>query len=102
MGRYEEANGYFKLAIEHESDDAIAHLCLGNAYLATGDQASAEETFNHIIDDHGGDLLTHAKWYLALSYLKQGKLERTRAVLWEISDSGTYGKEAKRLLKELD
>ncbi len=99
-GDYAMAVGLFEKAIV-ENDDPIVKLCLGNAYLATGRADRAEIMFNKILTEHE-DLVTQAKWYLSLAYLKQNKMERTRAVLWEISKSSTYGEKARKLLEELD
>jgi tetratricopeptide (TPR) repeat protein len=97
---YETASGLF-IALLKEKEDPIAHLCLGNSWLALDKPAEAEKVFTHILQNHG-DLVTPAKWYLALTFLKQGKIERTKATLWEISNSSTYGEKARELLKKLD
>jgi tetratricopeptide (TPR) repeat protein len=99
-GQYEIAANLFEQVLG-EKDDAIVHLCLSNAYLATGKTDQAEKVLQHVLHDHV-DLVTQAKWYLALTYLKQGNLERTRSVLWEISKSSTYGNKAKQLLNALE
>jgi len=97
---YEKAAALFAALIKQQ-DDAIAHLCLGSSWLALDKPEEAEKVFTHIIESHS-DLVTSAKWYLALTFLRQGKIERTKATLWEISDSSTYGKEAKDILSKLD
>jgi tetratricopeptide (TPR) repeat protein len=99
-GRYDEAITLFNQILQNV-DDPISHLCLGNAQLEAGQFAPAEKTFNHMLAEHS-DLVTQAKWYLALTYLKQAKMERAKATLWEISKSSTYGEKANKLLKELD
>lgn len=97
--------GEYRKAIElfedlATSNDPIIHLCLGNAYLAVNEAAEAERVFLHMTKEHE-DLITQAKWYLALSYLKQNKLERTKATLWQISKSSMYGEKARKLLDDL-
>ena len=99
-GRYEEAISLFQNTLK-ENDDPVVELCQGNAYLSIGQADKAELVFRDILDDHE-DLVTQAKWYLSLSYLKQNKLERAKSTLWEISKSSTYGEKARKLLKELD
>jgi len=99
-GRYADAIPYFKDILK-TNDDPISHLCLGNAQLGAGQFAEAEATFTNMLEEHT-DLVTQAKWYLALPYLKQAKMERAKATLWEISKSSTYGEKANKLLKELD
>lgn len=99
-GRYGEASDLFREALR-EKDDPIMHLCLGNALLELDKPSEAEAVFKHILENHG-DLVTQAKWYLALTYLRQGKMELTKAELWEISKSSTYGETARQLLRELE
>ena len=99
-GRYEEAISHFQNTLK-ENDDPVVELCQGNAYLSTGQADKAELVFRNILEEHE-DLVTQAKWYLSLSYLKQNKLERAKSTLWEISKSSTYGEKARKLLKELD
>lgn len=99
-GRFEEAIGLFNEIIAN-SNDPIIHLCLGNAQMKLGRFSQAEDTFNHLLTEHS-DLVTQAKWYLALTYLKENKMERAKATLWEITKSSTYGEKAQKLLKELD
>lgn len=97
---FEEASRLF-VALLKQADDPIAELCLGNAWLALDRPEEAEKVFTSILEDHG-DLVTHATWYLALTYLRQGKIERAKSTLWEISNSSTYGKEAREILSKLD
>ncbi|HEV8514023.1 MAG TPA: tetratricopeptide repeat protein, partial [Cyclobacteriaceae bacterium] len=100
-------NGNYKVAaqlfeqIVSEKEDAIAQLCLGNTYLAQNDLAKAEKVFTEMLTKQS-ELITQVKWYLALTYLKENKMERAKATLWEISKSSTYGEKAQKLLKELD
>lgn len=99
-GNYAEAAKLFEQILQ-EKEDPIVQLCLGNAYLSQNDPVRAEKVFNDMLDKHT-ELITQAKWYLALTYLRQNKIERTKATLWEISKSGTYGEKARKLLNELD
>ncbi len=98
--RYAEAIKLFNEIIK-TVDDPISHLCLGNAQLENGQLEEAEKTFTHMISEHS-ELVTQSKWYLALTYLKENKMERAKATLWEISKSSTYGEKARNLLKELE
>ena len=99
-GRYQEAIPAFENSLK-EYNDPIIDLCLGNAYLSIGQPEKAEKVFQGILNDHK-DLVTQAKWYLALAYLKQNKMDRVHATLWEIRQSSTYGEKAQKLLNELD
>jgi len=99
-GQYQEAAKLFEQLIA-DKDDAIARLCLGNAYMAQNEFAKAEKNFTEMLRKHT-ELITQAKWYLALTYLKENKMERAKSVLWEISKSSTYGEKAQKLLSQLD
>ena len=99
-GNYTEAASLFEKSLL-EKDEAITRLCLANAYMSLNEFNKAETTLIHLLKEHT-DLLTQTKWYLALTYVKQNKVERARATLWEISDSSTYGEKAKNLLNDLD
>lgn len=99
-GNYAAAAQLFEQLVK-DNDDAIAQMCLGNTYLEQGKTAKAEKVFTDMLAKQN-DLLTPAKWYLALTYLKENKLERAKAALWEVSKSSTYGEKAQQLLKKLD
>ena len=99
-GNYKVAAQLFEKIIK-EKEDAIAQLCLGNSYLAQNDPAKAEKIFTDMLAKHT-ELITQANWYLALTYLKENKMERAKSTLWELSKSSTYGEKAQKLLKKLD
>lgn len=98
--RYAEAVKLFN-DILAKKDDPIIHLCLGNAQLKLGDYEKAESTFSKMLEEHD-DLVTQTRWYLALTYLRQNKLERAKAMFWEVSKGSTYGEKARKILKELE
>ncbi|MGE0772265.1 MAG: tetratricopeptide repeat protein [Cyclobacteriaceae bacterium] len=99
-GNYAEAEELFQQALKTD-DNPIMHLCLGNVYLQLDKFDEAETTFEHILTEHA-ELVTQATWYLALTNLKKGQLEKAKSNLWEISKSSTYGEKARKLLKDLN
>jgi tetratricopeptide (TPR) repeat protein len=99
-GRYAEAIPLFENILAN-NNDPIVLLCLGNAQLKVGKIEQAENTFTQLLTQHN-DLITQAKWYLALTYLKEDKLDRSKAALWELAQSSTYGEKAQSLLKKLE
>lgn len=99
-GNYVRAAQLFEQAL-NEKDEAIVHLCLGNAYMKNNQWEKAESTFLQMLKEHN-DLVTQAKWYLALVYIKENKVEKAKSTLWEITTSSTYKEKAKRLLEELN
>lgn len=99
-GDYALATDLFEKSLL-EKDEAIVRLCLANAYMAMNKFDKAETNLLYMLKEYT-DLVTQTKWYLALTYVKQNKLERARATLWEISDSSTYGEKAKKVLDDLN
>jgi len=99
-GNYKGAAQLFEQIVK-EKEDAIAQLCLGNSYLELNDFTKAEKIFTDMLVKHS-ELITQVKWYLALTYLKENKMEHAKATLWEISKSSTYGEKARKLLKALN
>lgn len=97
---YTEAVSLFNKILS-EKDDPIIHLCLGNAQLKLGEYDEAEATFNQMLNEHT-DLVTQTRWYLALTYLRENKMERAKSILWEVSEGSTYGEKARKILKDLD
>lgn len=99
-GNYTLAAELFE-QVKPSMDEAIIDLCLANAYMSLENFEQAEVVLLHMLKEHA-DLVTQTKWYLALLYIRENKLEKARATLWEISDSSTYGEKAKKVLNELD
>lgn len=78
-----------------DSNDEVK-VCLGVAYLELNKYSEAIETLESI-ENEG-----KKKWYLALAYLKQGNIEKTKEFLLEIDDPHDYYyPKAKKLLSNL-
>lgn len=76
------------------------HLYLGNAYLATDQVGLAIKEFQKLMPEF--PLTEQASWYLALSYLKQGEIEKVKSKLLQIvAYDGIYKSDAQQLLNEL-
>lgn len=93
--RYEEALNAFKQINPLNSKQQIM---LGICYLETGDYSSAIQQFekNYSNINYKND----AKWYAALSYLKQDKIKESKNLLQQIQ-SGKYNTTAQELLQQL-
>jgi tetratricopeptide (TPR) repeat protein len=104
-GNYPRAIELFKqeLSVRPEVNDYVK-ICLGSAYLATGEPELAEEVLREVTSDPHGDMVTIGKWYLALSHLKQGELEEAKSLLIGLSSAGKSPTAVKagRLLEDLD
>ncbi len=101
QGDYEKAAAGFNALLKEKSEPGIL-LLLGNANLMLGKVEEAQNNFLTLIKDFD-ELDGQAKWYLGLSYLKQGQKEKARLILQELGDpEATYSKKANRLLKEVN
>lgn len=88
---------------EKKENDSRVLLGLGNAYLNLGNYQNAEESFNEIIKNKDELYLDQAKWFLALTYLKSGKMEKCKGLLRQLTNEETtdFYEEAKALLTKV-
>ncbi len=100
-GEYEKAAAFFTELLK-EKEEAGMLLLLGNANLKLGRTADARSNFVKLIHDYN-DYDNIGKWYLALSYLKDGDLQTAQVLLQEISNSEySYAARAKKILKTIE
>ncbi|MFZ2905783.1 MAG: hypothetical protein WAZ98_06245 [Cyclobacteriaceae bacterium] len=100
-GDYQQASLLFsELLIEKKEPGML--LLQGNANLILGNTTEARNNFITLINDFD-DYDNQGKWYLGLSYLKEGNLKSAQLILRELSDTeSSYAVKAKKLLKQLD
>jgi hypothetical protein len=99
-GDYKTAVTLFEQLLKDKEEPGILIL-LGNANLVLGNVEAAQTNFLTLIKDFD-ELDGQAKWFLGLSYLKQGNEEKARLILQELGDPEfTYSKKAKELLKNV-
>ena len=99
-GNYAESIRLFKPIPDLDKEE-MALFYLGNAYLGNGQPDMAQTIFREYLSNFSR-LATESKWYLCLSYLKQGKKNEARIGLSELSlESNKYGQQAADLLKQL-
>ncbi|PZR13831.1 MAG: hypothetical protein DI539_19135 [Flavobacterium psychrophilum] len=100
QGDYATASQLFTELSASHSEPGIL-LLLGNSNLIIGKTQEAQNNFLELIANYD-ELEAQAKWYLALSYLKQGEGEKAQLILQELSDPQvTYSKKAKELLDNM-
>jgi tetratricopeptide (TPR) repeat protein len=80
-GHYEEAIPYLTKVIANKPSNKLAQLLRGVGHLALGATAEAEQDFNALIEQGENLFVDQAKWYLALTYLKQGDTEKAKSLL---------------------
>lgn len=101
QGNYARAAELFT-ALLQDGNDAGMLMLLGNANLMLGETAKAKENFTKLIDE-SDDLDIAGKWYLSLSYLRDGETDAAATLLREIESSPSpYAQKARALLKQLD
>ena len=97
---YQKAADGFKALLKEKPEPGVL-LLLGNANLMLGNIEEAQNNFLTLIKNFD-ELDGQAKWYLGLSYLKQGQKEKAKLILQELGDPEiTYSKKANELLKEV-
>ena len=71
-------------------------LLLGNANLMLGNIEEAQNNFLTLIKNFD-ELDGQAKWYLGLSYLKQGQKEKAKLILQELGNPEDELRRCRRL-----
>ncbi len=82
----------------------LGHYYKGLAFIQTNNAKKAEENLQWVIGHaKNKQLITKAKWYLALIHLKKGNSEKALPLLNSVANSKitSYNRHAKELLKEL-
>jgi tetratricopeptide (TPR) repeat protein len=99
-GDYKTAVILFERILKQKEEPGVLIL-LGNANLVLGNVEAAQSNFLTLIKNFD-ELDGQAKWFLGLSYLKQGNTEKARLILQELGDPQfTYSKKAKELLNDV-
>jgi tetratricopeptide (TPR) repeat protein len=100
-GNYAQAAALFNRLLA-EKEEAGVLMLLGNCNLVLGNTAEARSQFIRLINDFD-DLDNQAKWYLGLSYLKDGDLKTAQLILQELSNSEySYAARARKLLNDIN
>ena len=101
-GDYKAAYQQFEQALVVNEADLASRFYLGICALELNRFAVAEEVFSTVAADKNGTYAEQAEWYLALSYLKDGKRKKARRSLDKIIVAeSSYSEKAKALLGEL-
>lgn len=92
-------DGFNKILAEEE--DIMVLFYLGSAQLAQNQTQAAIATFKRFLEI-SQDSVSDAKWYLALSYLKEDRVEETKVLLGQLRGDVKYGKDASKILRQLE
>ncbi|AMC11539.1 hypothetical protein Lupro_09785 [Lutibacter profundi] len=97
---YEEAFKQLSILASKNPNDIEIQLYKGISLLELNKYKKAETIFNKISSGNSSFSNT-AKWYKALGFLKQGKLDECKKVLKTIPETAEEYKQAKKLLRKL-
>ena len=100
---YTEATLHFENFMQKHPDDPMAIFYTGLSYLGQKPPIFTEAEYNlGQLVDRNNRYTEAAKWYLALAYLKENRIVRTKKLLQEMIQSDSYKKaEARELLSIL-
>ncbi len=99
---YRNAAVYFNRVIENTPDDMQSVLLEGISNFEISNYPEAKKSFVTVIADQNNLYIDHARWYLALCYIKTDEKPKAMEQLSVIEKSKSlYRKDAKRILKNL-
>lgn len=101
LKKYPEAVKLLKKYLLQNPDDSLIMLYLGISLLTSGKYKNASGMFKKILKSKNSLLFDHAKWYLALSYLKDSKPEEALTELNNIDKNSSYFRKANNLFKKM-
>jgi tetratricopeptide (TPR) repeat protein len=100
---YRNAAVYFNRVIENSPDDMQSVLLQGISNFEISNYPEAKKSFVTVITDQDNLYIDHARWYLALCYIKTDERHKAAEQLAVIEKSKSlHRKDAKRILKKLD
>ncbi|MBK8553291.1 MAG: hypothetical protein IPL53_20415 [Ignavibacteria bacterium] len=101
LKKYPEAVKLLKKYLIQYPDDSLIMFYLGISLLTSGKYKNASGMFKKILKSKNSLLFDHAKWYLALSYLKDSKPDKTLNELKSIEKESVYFRKAGNLMKKI-
>jgi hypothetical protein len=100
-GNYAQAASLFSELLQEKKEPGML-LLLGNANLMLNNTKEARNNFITLINDFE-EYDLQGKWYLGLSYLKEGDVKSAQLIMRELSNSEySYAGKAKELLKKAE
>lgn len=101
---YAQALPVLEEVLRKNPKDSRSRLALGISQLEQGQLAAAQDTFAHLIDTNDSLYLDQARWYTALIYLQQEKLDdcRKQLIFLSANPRAPHYEQAQVLLQELE
>ena len=103
MERFEEAADILgSLNVQNRQSQQMIRFYHGIAEMNEGNYTQSVELLSPLAADSESLYHQQARWYLALSYLKQNKIQKTKEILNALSgEPGRFGSSSQALLEEL-
>ncbi|MCF8301666.1 MAG: CDC27 family protein [Bacteroidales bacterium] len=99
---YDSAAVMLEEVLVDDRTNVKAMFYLGNCYLAMSQSQKALHWFKTILESESTELFLPSKWYLALAYIKQDKIDKAKPLLKDLGESkGSYREKAKRILERI-
>jgi tetratricopeptide (TPR) repeat protein len=101
QGLYKEALAFYERALKEQTTHELLFYA-GASALADGQSAKAVLYFTELLKNPHTLYQRRTQWYLSLAYLKEGQLEKTKALLNTLTQQpDNYQGKAKNLLEDL-
>ena len=101
-GDFQTSFEILKNYISSNFDDQTAHFYLGLDALELSLYDQAIDEFTFVEQDTASPFALHARWYLAMTYLKTGKVDPAKKLLQRlVKDENMYSAKAKNILKKI-
>ena len=100
-GNYALAYEGFTTLLDSEPDNTLYRFLLAQAALAAGRAAEAAADFEQLVSTPDHLFTEQSRWYVALAYLKQGKLPDARRSFEAIAVGQYRHAEAQAILRQL-
>lgn len=101
-GNYRKATPLLQQYVSTHPGDELAVLYLGIAEMESNMLPEAREIFTSLSTSSSLEISDMARWYLALSFLKEGDNASCARVLQSIPQTSAYYQKANELLKRLN
>ncbi|RMG87424.1 MAG: hypothetical protein D6714_02365 [Bacteroidetes bacterium] len=100
-GQYEAAKPWLETLLKDQPDNLRLQFYYGIALLETGQTEQAGRIFQSLASDENSPFRADARWYLALTRLKEKDYAACREHLRQIAPDSPYYEQAQKLLKAL-
>jgi len=103
LGHYNVATALLNTIMASQPDNLIARFYLGICLLEMKDTDKAIQQFDIILKNENFELTPQAKWYVALSHIKNKNIEIAKQILNQIVNKGEFEYDRSRdLLKKIN